>query len=116
MYWSSTEFADTDQMTHCRHGAYSPLNPQCKRVVELLYADAFPKHIDVYSRISVWQQAQGSKLGARNKDLIPTNRRIICTLRNLNFLMSYWLRSYALEATEEYGFREDENGVLGWAD
>ena len=90
--------------------------PQCKRVVELLYADAFPKHIDVYSRISVWQQAQGSKLGARNKDLIPTNRRIICTLRNLNFLMSYWLRSYALEATEEYGFREDENGVLGWAD
>jgi len=90
--------------------------PQCKRVVELLYAEAFPKHIDVFSRRSVWQQAQGSKLGARNKDLIPTDRRILCTLRNLNFLMSYWLRSHAPEANEEYGFREDDGGVLGWAD
>jgi hypothetical protein len=89
---------------------------QCKRVVELLYGDAFPKHIDVFSRRSVWQQAQGSKLGARTKGLIPTDRRILCTLRNLNFLMSYWLRSHAPEATEEYGFREGEGGLLAWAD
>jgi hypothetical protein len=89
---------------------------QCKRVVELLYAEAFPKHIDVFSRRSVWQQAQASKLGARTKGQIPTDRRILCTLRNLNFLMSYWLRSCAPQATEEYGFREGENGLLTWAD
>ena len=89
---------------------------QCKRVVELLYGETFPKHIDVFSRRSIWQQAQWSKLGARNKDLIPTDKRIMCTLRNLNFLMSYWLVSIAPDATEEYGFREDEHGVLGWAD
>jgi hypothetical protein len=89
---------------------------QCKRVIELLYSETFPKHIDVFSRQSVWHQAQGSKLGGRNKGLIPTDRRIMCTLRNLNFLMSYWLRSHAPEATEEYGFREDSAGVLGWAD
>lgn len=29
---------------------------QCKRVVELLYAEAFPKHIDAFSRRSVWSQ------------------------------------------------------------
>jgi hypothetical protein len=29
---------------------------QCKRVVELLYAEAFPKHIDPFSRRSVWSQ------------------------------------------------------------
>ena len=91
--------------------------PQCKRMVELLYAETFPKHIDIYSHSSVWQQAQGSKLGARNKDLIPTDKRILCTLRNLNFLMSYWLASRAPEATEEYGFREDAaTGTLMWAD
>jgi hypothetical protein len=90
--------------------------PQCKRVVELLYGEAFPKHIDVFSRRSVWQQVQGSKLGARNKDLIPTDQRILCTLRNLNFLMSYWLCSTAPEASEEYGFRENSQGVLEWAD
>ena len=84
--------------------------------MELLYAETYPKHINSFARISVWQQAQGSKLGARNKDLIPTDRRILCTLRNLNFLMAYWLRSHAAEAIEEYGFREDERGVLGWAD
>jgi hypothetical protein len=89
---------------------------QCKRLVELLYAETFPKHIDIFSRSSVWQQVQGSKLGARTKDLIPTDRRIRCTLRNLNFLMSYWLRSHAPEATEEYGFRESGGGVLTWAD
>jgi hypothetical protein len=89
---------------------------QCKRVVELLYGEAFPKHIDVFSRRSVWQQAQASKLGARTKGLIPTDRRIMCTLRNLNFLMSYWLHSHAPEATEEYGFREGEDGLLAWAD
>ena len=89
--------------------------PQCKRVVELLYSEAFPKHIDSFSRRSIRLQAQASKLGERNKHLIPTDERIMCTLRNLNFLMSYWLISHAPAATEEFGFRED-NGVLGWAD
>ena len=87
-----------------------------KRIVELLYAEAFPKHIDTFSRRSVWQQAQWSKLADRTKNLIPTDKRILCTLRNLNFLMAYWLRSYVPEATEEYGFRESGAGVLGWAD
>ena len=31
---------------------------QGKRIVELLYSEAFPKHIDAFSRRSVWSQAQ----------------------------------------------------------
>ena len=31
---------------------------QGKRMVEILYSEAFPKHIDVFSRRSVWHQAQ----------------------------------------------------------
>jgi hypothetical protein len=90
---------------------------QGKRIVELLYAEAFPKHIDsFFARSSVWQQAQGSKLSARTKALIPTDKRIVCTLKNLNFLLAYWLRSHVPEANEEYGFRENSGGVLGWAD
>jgi hypothetical protein len=31
---------------------------QGKRIVELLYAEAFPKHIDPFSRRSVWSQVR----------------------------------------------------------
>jgi hypothetical protein len=90
--------------------------PQGKRIVELLYAEAFPKHIDVFSRQSIWAQAQASKLGQRNKDLIPTDARIACTLRNINFLLSYWLEFRAPEDIEAYGFRVRDQGAVEWDD
>lgn len=89
---------------------------QGKRIVELLYSEAYPKHIDPYSRASIWHQAQVSKLGARNKALIPTDARIRCTLRNLNFLMEYWLRFQAPERIQDYGFRVSPEGVIEWDD
>ena len=89
---------------------------QGKRMVELLYAETFPKHIDTFSRQSVWTQAQASKLGQRNKALIPTDGRIVCTLRNVNFLMAYWLQFAAPERIEEYGFRTDDTGAVAWDD
>lgn len=89
---------------------------QGKRIVELLYAEAFPKHIDAFSRRSVWSQAQASKLGPRNKALIPTDARILCTLRNVNFLMEYWLAFAPPERIEEYGFRMRAGGVVEWDD
>jgi len=87
-----------------------------KRIVELLYAEAFPKHIDPFSRRSVWSQAQASKLGPRNKALIPTEARIVCTLRNVNFLMEYWLVFEPPRRIEEYGFRLRADGVVEWDD
>ena len=87
---------------------------QGKRIVELLYAEAFPKHIDPYIRRSVWSQAQASKLGARNKALIPTDARIICTLRNVNFLFAYWLTFEPPRQIEGFGFRIDANGQVQW--
>ena len=89
---------------------------QGKRIVELLYSEVYPKHIDPYSRQSIWHQAQVSKLGARNKALIPTDARIRCTLRNLNFLMEYWLASRAPERIQDYGFRVSDRGVVEWDD
>ena len=62
-------------------------------------------------------QAQASKLGARNKALIPTDARIMCTLRNVNFLLAYWLDFQPPEGgLEDYGFRTDADGVLVWDD
>lgn len=61
-------------------------------------------------------QAQASKLGARNKALIPTDARIACTLRNLNFLLAYWLEFEPPSPLEDYGFRTEEGGVLVWDD
>ena len=89
---------------------------QGKRMVELLYAETFPKHIDTFSRQSVWSQAQASRLGQRNKALIPTDGRIVCTLRNVNFLMAYWLQFAAPERIEEYGFRVNDAGAIAWDD
>ena len=89
---------------------------QGKRIVELLYHEAFPKHIDPYSRASIWHQAQVSKLGAKNKALIPTDARIRCTLRNLNFLMAYWLEFRAPERIQDYGFRVSTEGTVEWDD
>ena len=90
---------------------------QCKRLVELLYAETFPKHIDAFERgMSVWHQAQASKLGARNKALIPTDARIRCTLKNLNFLMAYWVTFKPPTAIELYGFRVGATGAIEWDD
>jgi hypothetical protein len=89
---------------------------QGKRIIELLYSEAYPKHIDPYSRASIWHQAQVSKLGERNKALIPTNGRILCTLRNLNFLMGYWLAFRAPDSIEDYGFRLSKEGTVEWDD
>jgi hypothetical protein len=89
---------------------------QGKRIVELLYSEAYPKHIDAFSRASVWHQAQMSKLGARNKALIPTDARIRCTLKNINFLMEYWLLFRAPENIQDYGFRLSVLGAIEWDD
>ena len=89
---------------------------QGKRIIELLYSEVYPKHIDPYSHASIWHQAQVSKLGERNKALIPTNGRIRCTLRNLNFLMEYWLAFRAPEPIQDYGFRVSEDGTVAWDD
>ena len=63
-----------------------------------------------------YNQAQASKLGARNKALIPTDARIECTLRNINFLLAYWLEFQPPQNIEDYGFRIAANGVVQWDD
>jgi len=59
---------------------------------------------------------QDSKLGDRNKALIPTESRIACTLRNLNFLLAYWLDFQAPERIEDFGFRVRQGGAIEWDD
>ena len=61
--------------------------------------------------------SQASKLGQRNKALIPTDARIACTLRNLNFLLAYWLEFQAPDPVQDFGFRLDDRGaVVAWDD
>ena len=59
---------------------------------------------------------QASKLGQRNKALIPTDARIVCTLKNLNFLLSYWLEFEAPTRIQDFGFRVDDQGAIAWDD
>ena len=89
---------------------------QGKRLVELLYAEAYPKHIDPFSRANIHQQAQGSKLSDRYKALIPTDDRIVCTLKNINFLLAYWLQFQPPSDLTAYGFRVTRAGAVEWDD
>jgi hypothetical protein len=54
------------------------------------------------------------KLSQRYKNLVPTDARILCTLRNVNFLMAYWLSFRAPSDIERYGFRFSAEGVVEW--
>ena len=41
----------------------------------------------------------------------------MCTLRNLNFLLAYWLEFKAPSPVQDYGFRLDDHGaVVAWDD
>lgn len=90
--------------------------PQGKRLVELLYSETYPKHIDPFSRTSIHEQAQGSKLSERYKALIPTDERIVCTLKNINFLLAYWLHFQPPADITAYGFRIGRTGAVEWDD
>ena len=89
---------------------------QGKRLVELLYAETYPKHFDPFSRTNIYKQAQGSKLSPRYKALIPTDARIICTLKNINFLMEYWLLFQPPADITAFGFRLGGDGAVEWDD
>jgi hypothetical protein len=89
---------------------------QGKRLIELLYSESYPKHFDPFCRTNIYKQAQGSKLCARYKALIPTDGRIVCTLKNINFLMEYWLLFQPPGDITAYGFRLGTSGVVEWDD
>jgi hypothetical protein len=40
----------------------------------------------------------------------------MCTLRNLNFLLAYWLEFKPPDNIAEYGFRVGDGGVIEWDD
>ena len=48
--------------------------------------------------------------------MIPTDARIVCTLKNLNFLLSYWLAFEAPVHIRDFGFRVDDQGAIAWDD
>jgi hypothetical protein len=89
---------------------------QGMRLIELLYCETYPKHMDPFSLTSIRAQAQGSKLSDRYKALIPTDGHIVCTLKNINFLLAYWLQFQPPPDVTQYGFRLTGAGAVEWDD
>lgn len=84
-------------------------------IVSRIYYDAFQNHILNRGALpSVLDALQASKLGAKTKDRLPSEKRVLTTVRNAQFLLQYWSGQPA--DAMEYGFRVGEGGHVQWDD
>lgn len=90
-------------------------------LVSLLYKSKFPRHVSGDSHASlkaVLSDLQGSGISVRIKESLPSMERIECTVRNANWLLSYWTCEPTVPdpIQAEYGFRLLPGGCTEYAD
>lgn len=62
-------------------------------LVSLIYAEKYSNHVKGGASAGFdWVRLQmlESKLGDRTKQQLPTRDRVLCTVRNVNWLLRYW--------------------------
>jgi len=57
---------------------------------------------------------RASRLGSRTKQLLPSDARAGCTIRNANFILQYWSGKSPQSIAREFGFRESASGCVEW--
>lgn len=87
-------------------------------LVALLYRTKFPKHVGPSETLrAVLEDLQGSAISQRTKDSLPTYERIMCTVRNANWVLAYWTCEPAPDPIQPaYGFRLMASGATEYAD
>jgi hypothetical protein len=111
--------------------SYDPVRQQlnveaaANLLVAHIYRTKFCKHTKACSEgsiVAVLSQLKGdSKLGARIKASFPGPERVVCTVRNVNWILQYWgwTRDDPLPpdpVQAEYGFTRLSNGATDYAD
>ena len=106
------------------------INSAADNVVATLYLSKFASHFRgcdgeaIESLGGVLDRLQMSKLSQRTRDALPTIPRIVCTLRNVNWLLQYWrdartaadpLASDAADGSATYGFLKLKGGAVTYA-
>ena len=87
-------------------------------LVALIYSEKFPRHAPSRRGIgAVLAELKGSGLSQRVKDSLPTPERIESTVRNVNWVLTYWRCAACPDPVcEEFGYRRDARGMTHYAD
>jgi hypothetical protein len=102
--------------------AYNPVEAalredQAADLVALLYKTKFPKHARATSLCEVLAELQDAPLSARVKETLPHHERVVCTIRNTNWILSYWTCEPAPDPIQPmFGFRLQAAGAPEYDD
>lgn len=103
--------------------AYDPaqsclrVEPATKHLVALLYRIKFQRHVASTELQGVLAELQAASIAPRTKESLPTYERIMCTVRNANWVLAYWTCEPAPDPIQhEYGFRLLPNGATEYDD
>jgi hypothetical protein len=82
------------------------------RLVSLIYRSKYPRHARATSGLAaVLDELAASSISARTKAALPGVPRVLCTLRNANWLVAYWTCERPPDPIQPaYGFRTDAAG------
>lgn len=82
-------------------------------LVARIYHIKFAKHTYGGGFAAVSQQIAGSALSDKTKHSIPTEREVLCTAKNINWLIAYWSAgTYPDPLQPMYGFTRRGNGQI----
>ena len=83
-----------------------------KHLVALLYKIKFQRHVASSDLEGVLSDLQAASIAARTKESLPTAARIVCTVRNVNWILAYWTCEPAPDPIQHaFGFRILPNGT-----
>ena len=86
-------------------------------LVPAIYRELMHTHFSVCDQGSfeaTMATLRASRLGSRTKQLLPSEGRARCTLRNANFILQYWSGDSPDSLAREFGFREGAAGCVEW--
>lgn len=82
------------------------------RLVAYIYYLKYQKHCENKQGFEkILGELKGSKLAESTKQSLPSSQRILCTIKNVNWILAYWTcEPYPDPIQSEYGFKL-KNGV-----
>lgn len=106
---------DFGQVMACRYPQID-VESAVDTVVPAIYKGLFPAHTGERATTfgPTMAKLRTSRLADRTKQLLPSEARASCTMRNANFLLLYWTAASPDSMAQGFGFREGPDGRVEW--